>query len=113
MRRPRSKVQNFIFECLNKFVEPMLNCWPADKLRERAMNNLMEQINYNSETTEYIALCPVDKVNIKVNSILSKLAVDFENILSYSFSLLGIEHDLLLGRKSKFRCFPPTSFSSL
>nr|UMM64875.1 2,3-oxidosqualene cyclase [Avena strigosa] len=61
LRRPRSKVLSVILDCVNKFVEPMLNCWPAEKLRERALNNVMEQIQYNNETTEYIGLCPVDK----------------------------------------------------
>jgi achilleol B synthase len=44
----------------------MLNYWPANKLRERAMSNLMEHIHYNDETTEYITICPVDKVNASV-----------------------------------------------
>ncbi|OQU77013.1 hypothetical protein SORBI_3010G253500 [Sorghum bicolor] len=59
---PRSQVQNIIFTCLNKFVEPMLNCWPINKLRERALHNLMEHIHYEDETTKYICLCPVNKV---------------------------------------------------
>lgn len=61
LRRPQSKVQRTIFYCLNKFVEPVLSCWPTNKLRERALSKLMEHIHYNDETTEYITLCPVDK----------------------------------------------------
>ncbi|CAM0908395.1 unnamed protein product [Alopecurus aequalis] len=60
--QPRPKVQSILFYCLNKFVEPALNYWPSNKLRGIALNNLMEHIHYNNETTEYIGICPVDKV---------------------------------------------------
>lgn len=59
---PRSQLQKFLFSCLNNFVEPILNCWPANKLRERALNNLMKHIHYEDETTNYIGMCPVNKV---------------------------------------------------
>jgi achilleol B synthase len=55
-------VQNIISTCLNKFVEPILNYWPVNKLRERALQNLMEHIHYEDETTKYICLGPVNKV---------------------------------------------------
>jgi hypothetical protein len=40
----------------------MLNCWPLNKLRERALNHILEHIHYEDETTQYIGLCPVPKV---------------------------------------------------
>jgi achilleol B synthase len=40
----------------------MLNCWPLNKLRERALGNLMEHIHYEDETTKYICIGPVNKV---------------------------------------------------
>uniref|UniRef100_A0A453AB20 Squalene cyclase C-terminal domain-containing protein n=2 Tax=Aegilops tauschii subsp. strangulata TaxID=200361 RepID=A0A453AB20_AEGTS len=58
---PRSQAQNLIFGCLNKFVEPILNCWPANKLRERALSNLMKHIHYEDETTKYVGICPITK----------------------------------------------------
>ncbi|OEL33553.1 Achilleol B synthase, partial [Dichanthelium oligosanthes] len=61
LRYPRSQVQDTIFSCLNKFVEPMLNCWPVNKLREKALDNLMEHIHYEEETTKYICICPINK----------------------------------------------------
>ncbi|RCV23074.1 hypothetical protein SETIT_4G270200v2 [Setaria italica] len=61
LRYPRSQVQNLIFSCLNKFVEPMLNRWPGNKLREQALDNLMEHIHYQDETTKYIGISPIDK----------------------------------------------------
>ncbi|XP_044372975.1 achilleol B synthase isoform X2 [Triticum aestivum] len=61
LHNPRSQVRNIVLVCLKKFVEPMLNWWPTNKLRGRALSKLMEQIHYNNETTEYITICPVDK----------------------------------------------------
>ncbi|KAM0862130.1 hypothetical protein ACQ4PT_045449 [Festuca glaucescens] len=58
---PGSKVQSFLYSCLNKFVEPTLNIWPVSKLRERALSSLMEYIHFNDETTKYIGICPIDK----------------------------------------------------
>ncbi|XP_047062614.1 achilleol B synthase-like [Lolium rigidum] len=58
---PRSRVQNILSGCLNKFVEPILNYWPANKLRSRALSNLMEHIHYEDETTNYIGKCPINK----------------------------------------------------
>jgi hypothetical protein len=49
---------------LNKFVEPMSNWWPITKLRERAMKNLMEHIHYEDENSNYVGLCPINKVII-------------------------------------------------
>jgi achilleol B synthase len=45
-------------------VEPTLNIWPVSKLRERALSSLMEYIHFNDETTKYIGICPIDKVNV-------------------------------------------------
>jgi achilleol B synthase len=59
---PRSHVQDILFGCLNNFVEPVLNCWPANKLRERALSNLMEHIHYEDETTNFVGKCPINKV---------------------------------------------------
>ncbi|XP_047068861.1 achilleol B synthase-like [Lolium rigidum] len=58
---PRSYAQNLVFSCLNKFVEPMLNCWPANKLRERALSNIMKHIHYDDEATKYVNICPINK----------------------------------------------------
>ncbi|XP_047068342.1 achilleol B synthase-like [Lolium rigidum] len=58
---PRSHVQDILFGCLNNFVEPVLNCWPANKLRERALSNLMEHIHYEDETTNFVGKCPINK----------------------------------------------------
>jgi achilleol B synthase len=43
-------------------VEPLLNCWPANKLRERALSNIMKHIHYDDEATKYVNICPINKV---------------------------------------------------
>ncbi|CAL5040975.1 unnamed protein product [Urochloa decumbens] len=34
---------------------------PVNKLREQALNNLMEHVHYEEETTKYICICPINK----------------------------------------------------
>ncbi|XP_025810661.1 lupeol synthase-like isoform X10 [Panicum hallii] len=62
MRYRPSAVYKAISNCLHKFVEPVLNSWPMNKLRERALNHILQHIHYEDETTQYIGLCPVTKV---------------------------------------------------
>ncbi|KAF7046886.1 hypothetical protein CFC21_055881 [Triticum aestivum] len=61
LRYPRSLLQNVIWTCLTKFVEPVLNSWPVNKLREKALENLMKHIHYEDESTKYIGICPINK----------------------------------------------------
>uniref|UniRef100_A0ACD5XXS8 Uncharacterized protein n=1 Tax=Avena sativa TaxID=4498 RepID=A0ACD5XXS8_AVESA len=58
---PRSRAQDLISGCLTKIVEPILNWWPANKLRDRALTNLMEHIHYDDESTKYVGICPINK----------------------------------------------------
>ena len=62
LRYPRSLLQNVIWTCIDNVLEPVLNCWPVNKLRERALKNLMKHIRYEDESTKYIGICPVNKV---------------------------------------------------
>uniref|UniRef100_K3YFA8 Uncharacterized protein n=1 Tax=Setaria italica TaxID=4555 RepID=K3YFA8_SETIT len=57
---------------LNKFVEPVSNWWPITNLRERAMKNLMEHIHYEDENSNYVGLCPINKVIIRSHCCLNK-----------------------------------------
>ncbi|KAJ1276779.1 hypothetical protein BS78_05G241200 [Paspalum vaginatum] len=61
MRYRPSAVYKAISNCLYMFVEPMLNIWPMNKVRERALRHILEHIHYEDETTQYIGLCPVTK----------------------------------------------------
>jgi achilleol B synthase len=64
---PRAMAQNLVWTCLNKVIEPMLNCWPVNKLRDIALKNIMEHIHYEDETSKYICTCPINKV-IRINA---------------------------------------------
>jgi cycloartenol synthase len=59
---PRGMLQNVIWTSLSKGVQPLLSCWPVNKLRERALSNLMEHIHYEDENTNYICVDAVSKV---------------------------------------------------
>ncbi|CAL4983941.1 unnamed protein product [Urochloa decumbens] len=61
LRIPRPWVQSAVWACINKVVEPMLNYWPFTKLRGTALEELMNHIHYEDETTKYIGACPVNK----------------------------------------------------
>jgi len=58
---PRGMLQNVIWTSLSKGVEPLLSSWPVNKLRERALSNLMEHIHYEDENTNYICVDAVSK----------------------------------------------------
>ncbi|TKW21540.1 hypothetical protein SEVIR_4G125700v4 [Setaria viridis] len=58
---PRTMAQNLVWTCLNKVVEPMLNCWPVNKLRHIALKNIIKHIYYEDEISKYICVCPINK----------------------------------------------------
>ncbi|KAL6888526.1 hypothetical protein ACP4OV_009552 [Aristida adscensionis] len=58
---PRTLLQNVVWTSLYKGVEPVLSSWPVNKLRERALENLMEHIHYEDENTQYLSVCAVSK----------------------------------------------------
>ncbi|KAF8690424.1 hypothetical protein HU200_040776 [Digitaria exilis] len=58
---PRTITQNLVWNCLNKIVEPMLNFWPVNKLRDIALKNIMKHIYYEDEISKYICVCPINK----------------------------------------------------
>ncbi|CAL5022119.1 unnamed protein product [Urochloa decumbens] len=58
---PQTLLQNVIWTSLYKYVEPVLSCWPINKLRGRALANLMEHIHYEDVNTQYLCICAVNK----------------------------------------------------
>lgn len=58
---PRTTLQNAVWTSLYKCVEPVLSSWPINKLRDRALNNLMEHIHYEDDNTQYLCICAVNK----------------------------------------------------
>ncbi|XP_047087774.1 achilleol B synthase-like [Lolium rigidum] len=91
---PRSNVQNIIFGFLNKFIEPILNCWPANKLREGALINLMEHIHYEDETTKYLCICPINKaLNMICCWVENKNSEAFQKHLPRIYDYLWLAED--------------------
>uniref|UniRef100_A0ACD5WM01 Uncharacterized protein n=1 Tax=Avena sativa TaxID=4498 RepID=A0ACD5WM01_AVESA len=58
---PRTTLQNVVWTSLYKCVEPVLSSWPINKLREKALKNLMEHIHYEDDNTQYLCICAVNK----------------------------------------------------
>uniref|UniRef100_A0A0E0J0U0 Terpene cyclase/mutase family member n=1 Tax=Oryza nivara TaxID=4536 RepID=A0A0E0J0U0_ORYNI len=59
---PPSWFQNIAMASLHKFMEPLFNMWPMNKIRKRALTNLMDHIHYEDENSNYVGLCPINKV---------------------------------------------------
>ncbi|GAA0145603.1 cyclase [Lithospermum erythrorhizon] len=59
---PHPWVQDFIWDSLHKFAEPILTRWPLNKLRVKALKTTMKHIHYEDENSRYITIGCVEKV---------------------------------------------------
>ncbi|KAJ3699987.1 hypothetical protein LUZ61_003692 [Rhynchospora tenuis] len=59
---PHPMMQDILWATLHKFVEPILLHWPGNKLREGALNTVIQHIHYEDDNTRYICIGPVNKV---------------------------------------------------
>ncbi|KAM7505958.1 hypothetical protein LguiB_004862 [Lonicera macranthoides] len=59
---PHSLIQDVIWEALYYIGEPLLNCWPFSKLREKALLKVMNHIHYEDENSRYLTIACVQKV---------------------------------------------------
>ncbi|KAJ4753485.1 Terpene cyclase/mutase family member [Rhynchospora pubera] len=59
---PHPMMQDILWATLHKFVEPVLLHWPGNRLREGALNTVIQHIHYEDENTRYICIGPVNKV---------------------------------------------------
>lgn len=59
---PHPLLQDIVWACIHKAVEPLLTRWPFSKLRQRALDSVMQRVHYEDETTQYVCLGPVNKV---------------------------------------------------
>ncbi|KAL6865277.1 hypothetical protein ACP4OV_016428 [Aristida adscensionis] len=59
---PHPFVQDILWATLHKFVEPVMMHWPGCKLREKALETVMQHVHYEDENTQYICISPVNKV---------------------------------------------------
>nr|GMC65032.1 cycloartenol synthase-like isoform X4 [Ipomoea batatas] len=59
---PHPAIQDILWDGLHKIVEPLLNKWPFNKLRKKALTLAMDHIQHEDETTNYVCIGPVNKV---------------------------------------------------
>ncbi|KAG2648439.1 hypothetical protein PVAP13_1NG028036 [Panicum virgatum] len=59
---PHPFVQDVLWATLHKFVEPVMLHWPGSKLREKALETVMQHVHYEDENTQYICIASVNKV---------------------------------------------------
>lgn len=55
-------VQDITWASLHYVLEPVFMRWPAKRLREKALDTVMQHIHYEDENTRYICIGPVNKV---------------------------------------------------
>ncbi|XP_062008871.1 beta-amyrin synthase-like [Rosa rugosa] len=53
---PHGKFQCLMWDTLNTVYEPLLSCWPFNKLREKALQETIEHIHYEDENSRYITI---------------------------------------------------------
>lgn len=59
---PHPLMQDILWKCLDTFAEPLLTRWPLSKMRHRALRYVMDHIQHEDETTNYLCIGPVNKV---------------------------------------------------
>ncbi|XP_024182949.2 beta-amyrin synthase-like [Rosa chinensis] len=58
---PHGKLQCLLWDTLNTVYEPLLSCWPFNKLREKALQETIEHIHYEDENSRYITIGCAEK----------------------------------------------------
>ncbi|GMN64838.1 hypothetical protein TIFTF001_033907 [Ficus carica] len=59
---PHPLVQDIAWGFLHHVAEPITNCWPFSKLREKALKLTMEHIHYEDENSRYFSIGCVEKL---------------------------------------------------
>ncbi|XP_028094856.1 dammarenediol II synthase-like isoform X1 [Camellia sinensis] len=54
-------IQDLIWDGLHYLSEPIMNCWPFNKIRERAIRKTVKYMRYGAESTRYITIGCVEK----------------------------------------------------
>ena len=83
---PHPFVQDVLWATLHKFVEPVMLHWPGCKLREKALETVMQHVHYEDENTQYICIASVNKVNWGLWLLVEPLQKKkWTLLLSYSY----------------------------
>ena len=108
---PHPFVQDVLWATLHKFVEPVMLHWPGSKLREKALETVMQHVHYEDENTQYICIASVNKVNwglwLLVEPLQKKSGLFFCPILTGSIRRTLLHHKACAGNFSiDFFCSP-------
>ncbi|KAK1317211.1 Cycloartenol Synthase [Acorus calamus] len=58
---PHPLIQDIVWDFMHKVAEPLYTWWPLSKLREKALQRIMQQMHYEDENSEYVCLAIVEK----------------------------------------------------
>ncbi|PSS29011.1 Dammarenediol II synthase [Actinidia chinensis var. chinensis] len=59
---PHTFIQDLLWDGLHYLSEPIINCWPFNKIRERALRKTIKHMRYGAEASRYICLASAEKV---------------------------------------------------
>ncbi|KAB1212061.1 Cycloartenol Synthase [Morella rubra] len=108
---PHAKIQDLLWDSIHNVVEPLINQWPFSKLREKALDNVMQHIHYEDENSRYLCIGPVSKV---LNMVCCW--VEHPNSQAYKFHLERITDYLWVaedGMKMQIRCHDKVSMAGI
>ncbi|KAI8001058.1 Dammarenediol II synthase [Camellia lanceoleosa] len=54
-------IQDLLWDGLHYLSEPIMNCWPFNKIRERAIRKTVKYMHYGAESSRYITIGCVEK----------------------------------------------------
>ncbi|XP_058212109.1 dammarenediol II synthase-like [Rhododendron vialii] len=58
---PHVFIQDVLWDCLHYLGEPLMNCWPFNKIRKRALEKALKHMQYSGENSRYITTGAVEK----------------------------------------------------
>ncbi|KAE8729896.1 Lupeol synthase [Hibiscus syriacus] len=110
---PHTLLQILLWDSLYTFVEPLLNRWPFNKLREKALKLTMDHIHYEDESSRYITIGCVEKSSgIKFGMLVFFLQALLASNLFDEIGLTLIKgHNFL--KNSQVRDNPPGDFKRM
>ncbi|XP_038711569.1 beta-amyrin synthase-like isoform X1 [Tripterygium wilfordii] len=58
---PETRIQKLLWDTLYNITEPLLACWPFNKIRKRSLQITMDHIHYEDENSRYITIGCIEK----------------------------------------------------
>ncbi|KAL8468497.1 hypothetical protein ACS0TY_031635 [Phlomoides rotata] len=58
---PHTFIQDFLWDTLNYFTEPVMRRWPLNKIRQKALDKTIKYMRYSAEESRYMTIGCVEK----------------------------------------------------